>query len=113
MVAVAWGKGMGRRIVGPYVWEKENGWIQDVDHDWLLELLTNVGFRLVEEPDLERVPGIGPATAEALLLLGVSTVAQLRVADAAELAAGLHFVGPAKVRKWQVSACLLYDTEEE
>jgi hypothetical protein len=111
MVEVQWGRGLGRRIVGPYVWERENDWTQEVAPDFLLELLTNDGFRAVRD-DMTKL-GISEGMAEELLLLGVATWDQLAVADGKWLAARLDKVGTRKIHKWQVSACAAISERQE
>ena len=112
MVEVQWGRGIGRRIVGPYTWERENNWTQEVEPDFLLELLTNDGFRAVRD-NLDEVDGIDEGMAETLLLLGVATWQQLAVADKKRLAAGIDKVGVRTVHKWQVFACHKLNNQQE
>lgn len=59
---------------------------------------------VVSGDDLTVIRGIGPRTAEALVLMGVDSYAVLAAADAVELAAALDGASRAQVERWIVQA---------
>jgi nucleotidyltransferase/DNA polymerase involved in DNA repair len=109
MVRIAFRPPPGRRIIGPYVWEKSNGWVQDVDPWDILEILTNPGFSVAETDDLTLIRGIGPRREEELLLVGVVTYRQLTELDPEQLVAQMGSLSVEQVREWQASARALLE----
>ena len=107
MVRVAFKPPPGRRIIGPYVWERANGWVQDVEPWDVLEVLTNPGFCVAEKDDLTAIEGIDARLEEELLLLGAATYRQLAEMDP-ELLVHAGAFDVEQVRAWQMEAGALW-----
>ena len=97
-----------RRIIGPYEWSTETGFVQDVDADMAAQLLTDPSDRFVLDADepLLALDGVGPQRAAELALAGIgylSNLAELDKAGEKRLADAVWASGK-QSRKWVSSA---------
>jgi hypothetical protein len=97
-----------RRIVGPYEWSTETGFVQDVDADMAAQLLTDPSDRFVLDADepLLALDGVGPQRAAELALAGIGGLSNLAELDKAgeKRLADAVWASAKQIRKWVSSA---------
>lgn len=74
----------GRRIVGEFEWNSDNGFVEDVtDSEIVADLLTypRPEFVLVEDEPLTSLPQVGEQRAVELALAGIASIEDLAMLD--------------------------------
>lgn len=100
------------RMIGPYQWHRDNGYVCDVAAEDVPGIITCAGFELAEDGDLTVVNGIGQKWADELVLAGIVSLRQLVDADTADLA-GKIGARWALVQAWQSQAQALSREREQ
>lgn len=96
----------GRRIVGPYEWNRENGYVVEVvQAEEAADLLTHGGFEIAEGDSLLEIAGDRDRAGE-LVLAGVSSPEWLRGLGAKEIKALAKETGISEedIREWVKAA---------
>ena len=103
MPVIRWIHEDRRRVVGPYVWERENLYRCPIAPADYLEVITNPGFVVVDPDPIQQLEGVGEAEAQALEWAGIVTFRDL-VEEPAEAIAERGGLDEEQVRDWQDQA---------